>query len=94
MRTFITSAALATALWAAPGAAQAQINSGYNGAPYCLVNPDGSGNCSYQSMNECLRSRANVSANMRCLPNRASGADRAWRRVEQPSTTGLGTRRY
>jgi len=94
MRTFIISAALAATLLAMPEAALAHANYGYNAAPYCLINPDGSGNCSYQTMNDCLRSTSNVSANMRCLPNRASGANRAWRRVERPSTTGLGTRPY
>jgi hypothetical protein len=92
MRILIASATLAAALFAVPQLAMAQANFGYNAAPYCLQNPDGSANCSYQSMNGCLRSKANVSPNMRCIENPRSGANRVFRQVE-PLTSGQGVRR-
>ena len=43
-------------------------------------------------MNECLRSRMNVSPNMRCIENRASGANRAFRRIEPMDSYGYQRR--
>jgi hypothetical protein len=69
----VASTIVAVGLGTYPQIAGAQINMNYNAAPYCLQNPDGSGNCSYQTYYECKT--AGMSPNMRCIKNPYSGAN-------------------
>jgi hypothetical protein len=91
MRTLIASSALAAvAALSLPQLASAQVGNPVNEAPYCLMNPDGQANCSFQSMNSCEQNSARFGADFRCVENPHSGADRVFREVEPGATIGEG----